>query len=52
MQSIKIKNSGLTILCKPRNPDLSLFSNIDDKEILKEVAKRLNQNKKNKAQSE
>ena len=48
MQSIKIKNSGLTIPCKPGNPDLSLFSDIEDKEILKEVAKRLNKNKKSK----
>ena len=51
MQSIKLKNSGLTITCKPRNPDLSLFSNIDDKEILKEVAKSLNKNQKSEIQN-
>ena len=51
MQSIKIKNSGLAIPCKPGNPDLSLFSNINDKEILNEVAKRLNKNQKSKIQN-
>ena len=51
MQSIKIKNSALTITCKPRNPDLSLFFNIDDKEILREVAKSLNKNHKSEIQN-
>ena len=51
MQSIKIKNSGLTIPCKPGNPDLSLFSNINDKEILKEAAERLNKNQKSEIQN-
>ena len=51
MLLIKIKNSGLTILCKPGNPDLSLFSNIEDQEILKEVAKSLKKNHKSEIQN-